>query len=103
MVLFATRKNAGAEEAIVRVGWFDSGFNKNLAFCAKDKSTGEMTGALKDYLELVSKEMKNARIEFEAIAYPTAQEAIDAMKVGEVDCMSLYISLRQVWSLLLSF
>ena len=67
----------------IRVGYQDN----YLAFCAKDKSTGEMTGALKDYLDYVSQEMKNARIEFEAIAYPTAQEAIDAMKAGEVDCM----------------
>ena len=67
----------------IRVGYQDN----YLAFCAKDPKTGELTGALKDYLEIASKTLGNAQIQFEAICYPTAAAAIEAMKRGEVDCM----------------
>ncbi len=76
------------------IEWLDNhkkivvGYQDNyLAFCAKDKNTGELTGALKDYLEYVSKAFENYDIEFETICYPTAQDAIDALKLGKVDCV----------------
>ena len=71
-----------ADHGTIRVGYQDN----YLAFCAKDKKTGELTGALKDYLEVASSCLENAKIEFEAIAYPTAAAALEAMKKGEVDC-----------------
>ena len=71
------------EHGKIRVGYQDN----YLAFCASDKKTGELTGALKDYLEVASKCYKNVDIEFEAVAYPTAAAAIEAMKSGEVDCV----------------
>ena len=58
-----------------------------LAFCAKDEKTGELTGALKDYLAYASTVMENATIEFEPVAYATASDAIAALNAGEVDCM----------------
>ena len=67
----------------IRVGYQDN----YLAFCAKDPKTGELTGALKDYLEIASGALNNAHPVFEAFCYPTAAEAMDAMKRGEVDCM----------------
>ena len=67
----------------IRVGYQDH----YLAFCARDEETGELTGALKDYLEYASGCMANAELDFEAISYPTAEEAMDALKRGEVDCM----------------
>ena len=67
----------------IRVGFQDS----YLAFCAEDPETGELTGALKDYLETAADCLMNAHIRFEAKSYPTAQDAIDAMKRGETDCM----------------
>ena len=66
----------------IKVGYQDN----YLAFCSKD-SNGELTGALKDYLNLASDCLKNAKLEFEAIAYPTASKALEALKAGEVDCM----------------
>ena len=66
----------------IRVGYQDN----YLAFCAKD-SNGELTGALKDYLNAAKTCLNNAELEFEAIAYPTATKALDALKNGEVDCM----------------
>ena len=67
----------------IRVGYQDS----YLAFCAADPKTGELTGALKDYLELASDSMENVRPEFEPVAFPTAAAALEALKSGEIDCM----------------
>ena len=70
------------EHGTIRVGYQDN----YLAFCAADES-GTLTGALKDYLELAQKNLENENLSFEAAAYPTAAEAIEALKKGEVDCV----------------
>ena len=67
----------------IRVGYQDN----YLAFCARDPETGELTGALADYLKYASTAFENARVEFEPIAYDTMAEAIEAMKNGEIDCV----------------
>jgi len=67
----------------IRVGYQDG----YLAFCATDPETGELTGALKDYLETVKADMSNVSIDFETRAYQTAEDAMEALKRGEVDCM----------------
>ena len=67
----------------IRVGYQDN----YLAFCASDPGTGELTGALKDYLVLASGTLGNASPEFEAVVFPTAAAALEALKNGEVDCM----------------
>ena len=67
----------------IRVGYQDN----YLAFCAADEATGELTGALKDYLAHAADCLANAHLDFEATAYPTAGAAIDALKRGEVDCV----------------
>ena len=67
----------------IRVGYQDN----YLAFCAMDGDTGELTGALKDYLAYAATALENGRLDFEAVAFPTAAAAMEAMKNGEVDCM----------------
>ena len=67
----------------IRVGYQDN----YLAFCASDPKSGELTGALKDYLDFASSTLENAHLEFETIAYPTAAAAIEALRNGEIDCM----------------
>ena len=67
----------------IRVGYQDD----YLAFCAKDPKTGELTGALKDYLDLASDCISNAHIDFEPIAYPTSGAAFEALNNGEIDCV----------------
>ena len=67
----------------IRVGYQDN----YLAFCAKDPATGELTGALKDYLDYASSAFENAHIKFEAVAYPTALEAMEALEQGKIDCV----------------
>ena len=67
----------------IRVGYQDN----YLAFCATDPDTGELTGALKDYLTYAASCLENARLHFEAVSFPTASAAIEAMKRGDVDCV----------------
>ena len=67
----------------IRVGYPDN----YLPFCDHDDKTGELTGALKDYLESASTCLNNAELSFEPIAYPSAAAAIDALRNGEVDCV----------------
>ena len=71
------------DHGTIRVGYQDN----YLAFCAVDPNTGELTGALKDYLEYASDTLENAHVEFKAISFPTVSDAIEAMKNGEVDCV----------------
>lgn len=66
----------------IRVGYQDN----YLAFCASDEE-GALTGALKDYLFYATEGMQNVKLEFEAVAYPTAAAATEALRKGEVDCM----------------
>ena len=68
---------------IIRVGYQDN----YLAFCAKDTLTGELIGALKDYLDYAKDGFENAQLHFEAVCYPTAGAALEALKKGEIDCM----------------
>ena len=82
--LFLTDKEKEwlVDHGTIRVGYQDG----YLAFCAADE-TGALTGALKDYLDYASTAFENAHIDFEAVCYPTAAAAIEAVKNGEVDCM----------------
>lgn len=72
-----------SDHGTIRVGYQDN----YLAFCAADKTTGELTGALKDYLAVASDCMENADLEFAATAYPTVEEALKGLSNGEVDCV----------------
>lgn len=67
----------------IRVGYQDN----YMAFCDLDAETGELTGALKDYLTYASEGVQNAKLSFEAVPFPTAADAIEALNNGEVDCM----------------
>lgn len=67
----------------IRVGYQDN----YLAFCAADPDTGKLTGALKDCLEFFSTALENAKLDIEAVSFPTAAAALEAMKKGDVDCV----------------
>lgn len=82
-LLSAEEKEWIEKHGAIRVGYQDN----YLAFCAADPETGELTGALKDYLEYAQESIINASVRFEATAYPTAQDAIEALRRGEVDCV----------------
>lgn len=67
----------------IRVGYQDN----YLAFCSADTKTGELTGALKDYLDYASTALKNASLSFETVSYPNVSEAIEDLKAGKLDCV----------------
>ena len=67
----------------IRIGYIDD----FLPFCATDKATGEVTGALKDYLAKAANSMKNVEIKFETVPYFTVSEALEAMQKGTIDCV----------------
>ena len=82
---FLTAEELGwlSEHGTIRVGYQDN----YLAFCAADKTSGALTGAMKDYLDIASSCFENAQLSFSARAYPTMEAAVSAMKNGEVDCV----------------
>ncbi|MBR6274295.1 MAG: transporter substrate-binding domain-containing protein, partial [Lachnospiraceae bacterium] len=72
----------------IRVGYRDN----YLPFCDTDDKTGELIGALKDYLVHADNNL-NLDIKFETKAYESTEAAIKAMKDGEVDCVfPVYLS-----------
>ena len=80
--------NSGEKEWLAKHGTIRVGYQDNyLAFCARDGETGELTGALKDFLDSASAALENVRVDFKPVAYPTAAAAMDALKKGEIDCV----------------
>ena len=90
--LYNTRTNASLtpnqEDWIAAHGPVRIGYRENsLPFCQSDPNTKELTGALKDYLAHAANNLRNTEIQFETIPFNTTQEALDAMKAGEIDCV----------------
>ena len=81
--LTPTQEDWIKEHGAIRVGYRDN----YLPFCAKDPKTGELTGALSDYLAHAASSLKNSDIRFETVAYPTTEAALEALKKGEIDCV----------------
>lgn len=80
--------NANENEWLAAHGAIRVGYQDNyLAFCAQDPETGELNGALKEYLAVASDCLENAHVDFEPICYPTAAAAMEALKDGDVDCV----------------
>ncbi len=91
---FINRRGANAFLSEAEVGWLARkgtirvGYQDNyMAFCAQDKETGDLTGALKDYLDYASDCLVNAHLVFEPVAFRTTSEAIQALKQGAIDCI----------------
>ena len=96
--LYSTRTNVFLSPAqedwlaghgAIRVGYRDN----SLPFCQADRETGELTGALKDYLAHAENNLGGSGVQFEAIPFATTEEALAAMKAGEIDCVfPVYLS-----------
>ena len=67
----------------IRIGYRDD----YLPFCTKDKKTGELDGALKKYLDFASNCTRNAKIQFEPVAFPAMEDGLKALQNGEIDCL----------------
>ena len=72
-----------ASHGTVKVGYMKD----YLPFCAKDAETRQLTGALRDYLEYASGVIKNVDLRFDAVAFDSIADAIDALKAGQVNCV----------------
>ncbi len=72
-----------ADHGTIRVAYQDN----SLAYCARDPATGELTGALKDYLSLAADCMANAHLDFQPVSYSSSAAALKALQNGEVDCV----------------
>ncbi len=72
-----------SSQGAIKVGYMED----YLPFCAKDAETGQLTGALKDYLEYASGVIQNTDLQFEPIAFDTIGEAMDALRSGQVNCV----------------
>ena len=72
-----------SQHGAIRVGYQDN----YLAFCAKDPDTGELTGALKDFLENAADCFTDAHLDFEPVAYSTVADAFEALENGEIDAV----------------
>lgn len=66
----------------IRVGYLDN-FEP---FCNNSITEG-LTGALKNYIELAADCAKNATIKFDTKSYSTLQDAFQALKNNEIDCV----------------
>ena len=71
------------EHGSIRVGYLQNG----MPFCQTEKGTGELTGALKDYLAHVAHTLGESDFKFETMPFTSVQEEIDALKAGKVDCI----------------
>ncbi|MBR2676546.1 MAG: transporter substrate-binding domain-containing protein [Solobacterium sp.] len=96
--LYTTNTNAfltsSQEDWLKEHGTIRVGYRQDfLPFCQTDKATGEMTGALKDYLAHAAYSLKNSDIQFETIPYASTESALEAMKAGKIDCVfPVYLS-----------
>ena len=81
--LSITQEDWLKEHGPIRVGYRDD----YLPFCDEDDETGELTGALKNYLTHVEITLDSKYIEFETISYDSTKQAIEALEAGEVDCI----------------
>ena len=77
------------EHGVIRVGYQED----YLPFCETDRKTGELTGALKDYLAHAENNLRSTDVRFEAVPYSSVETALEAMKAGEIDCVfPVYLS-----------
>ncbi len=90
--LYSSNSNAiltvEEEDWIKAHGEIKIGYRDNyLPFCGTDKETGDVTGALKDYLVHAENKLNCADIRFKTVPYDTIEEALAALEAGEVDCV----------------
>ena len=82
-VLMPSQEDWLKNHGMIRIGYRDN----YLPFCQKDEETGELTGALKDYLAHMENDMGSGDLSFEAVPYASTEAALEAMKAGEVDAV----------------
>lgn len=82
-ILSSTQEDWIRQHGTIRIGYRDN----YLPFCDEDNETGELTGALKDYLAHAENTLDSSYVEFETISYDSTKDALAALEAGEVDCI----------------
>ena len=72
-----------AEHGEIRIGYRDN----YLPFCSTDAETGDLTGALKDYLTHAENNVNSKHLHFKTVSYDSTEAALAALNSGEVDCV----------------
>lgn len=90
--LYSTKTNAlmspDLEEWVKEHGEIRIGYRDDyLPFCSTDEKTGELTGALKDYLAHAKNNLNCPDLKFKTISYESTEDALKALAAGEVDCV----------------
>ncbi len=71
------------QRKVIRVGYRDN----FLPFCDLDDESGQLTGALSDFLSFAEDSQRNATLRFETRAFPTMEDALQALVSREIDCV----------------
>ena len=58
-----------------------------MPFCSTDEQTGELTGALSDYLAHAQNKLNSSKLTFKTIPYDTTEDALAALDAGQIDCV----------------
>ena len=106
--LYSTKMNAlltpAQEDWLAAHGTIRIGYVENyLPFCQTDQNTGELTGALKDFLAHARNSLGYPDIQFTTKSYPSVAAALDGLKNGETDAVfPVYLAyydadLQNVW------
>ena len=78
----------GERKWLQRNGMIRVGYRADYSpYCAEDKGKKKLTGALQEYLDAAADSIKNAKVYFEPVAYPTINDALTALRKKEVDCV----------------
>ena len=78
-----------AEHGNIRIGYRES----YLPFCGLDEETGELTGALNDFLAHSLNTQNSPNLHFDVVPYESTEDALSALEAGEVDCVfPVYLS-----------
>ncbi len=78
-----------AGHGAIRIGYRES----YLPFCGLNEDTGELTGALSDFLAHALNSLNSPNLQFDMVPYATTEDALAALASGEVDCVfPVYLS-----------
>ena len=70
-----------ADHGPIRIGYL----NDDAGVGVMDPATGELTGVIKDYVELAKDCLQGQTLEFDLKGYDTRNEQLQALHIGEID------------------
>lgn len=82
-LLSSEQENWLAKHGEIRIGYRADYY----PFCWTDEETGELTGALTDYLTHAENTLNSPYLKFKPIPYDSIRDALAALDAGEIDCV----------------